>query len=320
MRFNVVVGNPPYNNDRYIDFVMAGHKLSSGYSLWITPAKWQNKLDRGKEDDVNGKFRDAITSYMSHVVYYPETRDIFDILNRGGISYYLCSKDKVKTCKVTNISKDCSYFNSSEERVLSGNICLLNFVNRLLDRIDLSDNLSKHIDTDNCPYIFRMRNGRDKKLNEDDLEILSSHGKSYGFIDRNRVHKNIETLDEFKCIMTTKSGGAEIYKSRNKAINGRILGLNTLYKYSPGQICTGDYFKVYSGSESEVDSFISYMSCKLINLLYFAHCCNSNINNLCFDLVPMPDAFDHIFTDKELYAKYNLTDDEIAVIESVIRE
>lgn len=36
--------------------------------------------------------------------------------------------------------------------------------------------------------------------------------------------------------------------------------------------------------------------------------------------VPDPGAFDHIFTDDELYKKYNLTQDEIDLIESVIKE
>lgn len=28
MDFDVVVGNPPYNNDMYLDFVMIGHELA----------------------------------------------------------------------------------------------------------------------------------------------------------------------------------------------------------------------------------------------------------------------------------------------------
>lgn len=35
--------------------------------------------------------------------------------------------------------------------------------------------------------------------------------------------------------------------------------------------------------------------------------------------VPDPGKFDHIFTDKELYRKYGLTQDEIALIESVVK-
>lgn len=36
--------------------------------------------------------------------------------------------------------------------------------------------------------------------------------------------------------------------------------------------------------------------------------------------VPDPVAFDHLFTDEELYKKYNLTPDEIAIIEGTIAE
>mgnify|MGYP001625074033 FL=1 len=43
-------------------------------------------------------------------------------------------------------------------------------------------------------------------------------------------------------------------------------------------------------------------------------------NNYDWRFVPDPGAFDHIFTDEELYKKYNLTDDEIKLIESVIKE
>jgi site-specific DNA-methyltransferase (adenine-specific) len=43
MKFDIVVGNPPYNKDAYLDFVTMGHHLADKYSLWITPAKWQAK-------------------------------------------------------------------------------------------------------------------------------------------------------------------------------------------------------------------------------------------------------------------------------------
>ena len=48
VKFNIVVGNPPYNKDIYLDFVRQGHKLATDYSLWITPAKWQAKGGGGK--------------------------------------------------------------------------------------------------------------------------------------------------------------------------------------------------------------------------------------------------------------------------------
>lgn len=42
--------------------------------------------------------------------------------------------------------------------------------------------------------------------------------------------------------------------------------------------------------------------------------------NEVWKFVPAPEVFDHIFTDDELYKKYDLTDEEITIIESVIKE
>lgn len=342
MKFDVVCGNPPYNDDIYLDFVMLGHKLAKSYDLWITPAKFQNKKDNSKNIDRNTEFREYILPSISYIVYYPETRDIFDILNRGGLAYYLCKKTNFNSCTVINKSKTCSVLNSSEVRSLSSSKCLLNFVNNLiLSKIDITDNLSLYIDTDKSPYgLVTKTNGTECRNNEDDLVIRGSYGKSLGYIPRANIKKGIDSIDKFKCITTAKSGGAEIYQLKNESM-GQILGLNTLYKYKPSEICSGDYFIAFVGDEFEVDSFISYMSTKFVNILYFAHCSNSNINELCFDLVPnqlwnkryedkplegyTPDE-DGIYTDINgvvhcsLYVKYKLTDEEINVIESVIRE
>lgn len=39
-----------------------------------------------------------------------------------------------------------------------------------------------------------------------------------------------------------------------------------------------------------------------------------------WQFIPDPGEFDHIFTDDELYQRYNLTQDEINIIESIIKE
>lgn len=63
VKFDLVIGNPPYNNDRYLDFVTLGHTLASKYDCWITPAKWQAKGGQKNED-----FRKNIVPYMSKIL------------------------------------------------------------------------------------------------------------------------------------------------------------------------------------------------------------------------------------------------------------
>lgn len=45
-----------------------------------------------------------------------------------------------------------------------------------------------------------------------------------------------------------------------------------------------------------------------------------NSSNDWWRFVPVSKAFDHLFTDQELYEEYTLTDEEINIIESVIKE
>ena len=74
-------------------------------------------------------------------------------------------------------------------------------------------------------------------------------------------------------------------------------------------------------TENEAKSYISYLNTRLVRFLVFIACCGQHLNNdYTWRFVPDPGTFDHIFTDQELYQKYGLTPDEIAIIESVIKE
>ena len=45
MKFDIVIGNPPYNKGMDLDFVDLGYKISNKYTVMITPAKWQTTAD-----------------------------------------------------------------------------------------------------------------------------------------------------------------------------------------------------------------------------------------------------------------------------------
>ena len=66
--------------------------------------------------------------------------------------------------------------------------------------------------------------------------------------------------------------------------------------------------------------FIVVPNSKLVAFLIYLGICGATLNAEFWRFVPDPEAFDHIFTDQELYEKYNLTQEEINIIESVIKE
>jgi site-specific DNA-methyltransferase (adenine-specific) len=72
---------------------------------------------------------------------------------------------------------------------------------------------------------------------------------------------------------------------------------------------------------AQAESLKSYLSTRLIQFIINASLIGANLTNKeSWRFVPDPGTFDHIFTDEELYKKYNLTDEEINIIESVIKE
>lgn len=80
--------------------------------------------------------------------------------------------------------------------------------------------------------------------------------------------------------------------------------------------CIGNF-----NTEDEAKSFISYLNTRLVRFCVLLNAYTvAIINEETWRFVPAPEAFDHIFTDQELYDKYGLTEEEINIIESVIKE
>jgi hypothetical protein len=72
------------------------------------------------------------------------------------------------------------------------------------------------------------------------------------------------------------------------------------------------------GTEDFCKSVMSFYSCKLI--WYLVYMVNSGtVSEESFINVPNPGSFNHIFTDEELYGRYDITPDEQKIIESVLK-
>ena len=88
---------------------------------------------------------------------------------------------------------------------------------------------------------------------------------------------------------------------------------------NPGQICTQSYLVVSpSISKKEAENLYGYLRTKFVRFLILQTLVGMNISISNFQFVPWCD-FSKPWTDAELYAKYKLTKDEIAFIESMIK-
>ena len=309
MNFDVVVGNPPYNNDMYLDFARGGQLLQSKYELLITPAKWQAKGGQKNED-----FRRNIVPYMSKIVYYPDATELFNIAEVDGVCLYLLNKTNTFDKKdIINRSFKNRIFESTLERNICGQ--LNNAAYKILNTI-YSLSQTKHVKVETSASHFGFKSGESTWLYSGDIQIFSN-GKEIGCCSRQDVRKNVQDIEKWKVMVNQMVGYSFFYDEK-----GMSFGGNKLYILKPNQICGYNYFCIkVCDSYEEAISTKSYYDTKLVRFIMLTSLTTSSIgNDEAFRFVPDPGAFDHIFTDQELYKKYNLTDEEINIIESVIKE
>ena len=70
--------------------------------------------------------------------------------------------------------------------------------------------------------------------------------------------------------------------------------------------------------EKEADNMISYLTTKFARFLIMLMLASMNMSKSSFCYLPVQD-WSRSWTDAELYAKYGLTEEEIAFIESMIK-
>ena len=135
MKFDVVIGNPPYNKGMDLDFVDIGFELSTQYTVMITPAKWQtaDAKHRVVSKIGYGKFRDRYQKHIRHVVFYPCCKDVFDIYQPDGITFFLMDKTIHEKCVIENRCNDIPIFNGTVDRTLANRSSLLNIGNEIIE-------------------------------------------------------------------------------------------------------------------------------------------------------------------------------------------
>lgn len=321
LKFDVVCGNPPYNNDMYLDFVLRGHELSSNYDLWITPAKWQAKL--GERND---SFRELITPYISSLIFYKNPLDVFPDtpMCNDSLSIYLV--DKIKHVDKTFI--------------ISGK-------STLVKNWDIEDGFDINSDYRQIKMKVLSRSERllDGSLFSPQKSYFTS--KNFGEVDNGKIIEDLNSPYILKNAKRTFSISVKDLKHLDEIdaykcyISGYLVDCPLVNILKPNEVSVRGDVLLGFGDSFTCESIKSYYQSRLIwYLIYGLNM--GNLNTQAFKFVPDPCSFDKVYEDKpldgytpdtngeyidkdgvhhcSLYIKYKLTEDEINVIESVIRE
>jgi site-specific DNA-methyltransferase (adenine-specific) len=321
MKFDVIVSNPPYQlsdggnaasaKPIYQLFVQQAMKLNPRYMTMIIPARW---YAGGKGLD---SFRNEMLQqeHIKRLVDVANSADCFPGVNiAGGVCYFLWDSQYKGNCIVDNLKNN--EIVSSVARSLNEYPYLVrdNLALSIIHKVQNKNNvaLSSSVFPRNYFGFSTTTKGEEKpKLGY--VSVLSSKGKVYVSPETLSDKENI--LNEYKVIMTyAMSGGNKPGSDGKYVVTSSVMVLN------PGEACSETYLIIgHYKDRNKAENLKSYIQTKFFRFLLLQALTSIHITKDKFCFVPSENV-SMALTDDILNKKYKLTEEEIDLIDSTIRE
>lgn len=345
MKFNAIVGNPPYQSVKatekatanssfasaiYPMFIDISIKLSPKYVSMITPSRWMTKQGQGISDEwvdrmlQNNEFR-TVHDYFDASECFP------GVEIKGGVNYFLLKPNEKGLCDYYfHGPKGVSHQHDYLDPIGAGIVIRDDMARAIIDKVTAVEGLyykDKSFSSYVSPKHYFDRN-----------EQLSSNWKGYVlqkdaehpvkyYLNKNMVDGGyawIKVSDVPKCRETIPLH--KIYISMaygaGDSFPHQIIGVP--FYGEPNSACSYTYLvigydaKLHNLTKEECESVLSYIKTKFFRYLVYIKKKTQNITRELFQFVPIQD-WSHLYTDSELYKRYRLTNEEISYIESMIK-
>lgn len=318
MRFDVIVGNPPYQlNDGggrgtsatplYQKFVEQAIKLQPRYLSMIIPSRWYaggKGLDDFRTSMLNDDRIRVIVDHFDSAEVFPGV----DI--SGGVNYFLWDRDHPGETDVTTVRE--GQKNTMTRPLLesdSETFVRFNEAIPILRKVQSKHEISI-IDIIRARRPFGdIPNSSIKQKSFEGATKVYAYPKN-GYIHKISVRTNSEWIDKHK-----------VYIAKAYGERGKFPYLVTAKPFigEPNSVCSETYLVVGPfETPKEAENAKRYITTRFFRFLTLLKKNTQNAPKGVYGFVPMQD-FAQEWTDEKLYKKYDLTEDEIAFIESMIR-
>lgn len=334
MKFSAVVGNPPYQQrdgagglgssaiPLYNLFVSSAKSLEPTYISMIMPSRWFT----------GGKGLDAFRNEMIHdrrivsLHDFTKSTDVFpNVEIKGGVCYFLWDSDADRECfvhrhELNKVSKSVRFLVDSGDDVFIRHQELLKIKKKVFSTKQAS--FAELVSFRNPFKLFKVpKEGYVEQKNKDDYCVygLDNNKRIKKYLPKDFVlSKGQEFIKKYKVFIPKAYGGDQL----GDVIPQPILGMEA-------DICTETFLAVGPLSTlGQANNIIKYLSTRFVRVLVGIKKISQNTTRDTYLYVPLQDFTENsdidwtksvADIDKQLYAKYGLSQEEIDFIETKVK-
>ena len=292
-KFNIIIGNPPYNEEltsvgakplynKFIEYYVNKCNLLS----FIVPSRW---FAGGKGLD---KFRNMMINRTDilYIKHYDDACKIFGNLVdiKGGVNYFLIDDTYNGLCD----------YNGSKVKFNTFDVILDSKYYGLVNKFLENEKITKYYISQDY---YKIQTNDTRLVDEnikDYMKCYVSQQKGFiKYIDKKEIKKDTKS---YKVITARAAFGA------NSSFGNTFIGY-------PNEVHTKSYISFNLNSEDKAKSLLSYMKCKLPNLLLSLRKSSQDISEATCKWIPLP-SLNKEWNDEDVYTYFNLSEDEIKLI------
>ena len=318
MKFDVVIGNPPYQisdsgfgksaKPIYNRFIEQAKKLNPRHLLMIVPSRWYAG-GKGLDEFRNEMLNDG---RIKKIVDFPEAKECFPGVDiAGGVCYFHWQRDHEGLTEVVNKwrgSEQISYrkLNEFDTFVRFG------IASEIIKKVkSKSEKTLDEFVSSRSP--FGLPNNI-KLKNFGELTVVTSKGNSK--ISSKEIKIGQELISKWKVLTSRVS--YDHAGQPNK--DGQRKVISKLFIAQPNTVCTETYLVVGAFEEKiDAEKLYGFMKLKFSRFLLAQMTVSQDITRGKFGFVPAIGT-EKQWTDAELYSKYSLNEKEINFIEKTIMD
>lgn len=341
MKFDAVVGNPPYqetisNNDSnrslskqlFPEFIKLTVKLNPKYSSLITPSRWFTGEAQDGSFISLRKFVKEHNHFVSIYNYSIASNVFNNVWIAGGVNYYLYDRDysgKVDFYTCNNIKKEKQTRDLFEEGL---DIVINSGENYAILQKARKENFVSLTTITKGRDAFGITGKNAKSVSEaiffDGAYELRCAHEEIRYVKKDIITKNIDIANKWKVFISKGNGGAGTLGDEKQVA---ILGKPYLGKAK--SVCTDSLIPIGCfDTETEALNLQKYIKTKFLRYIVGILKVSQNVYQNVYQFVPLQDFTEKsdidwsksvAEIDQQLYKKYNLSDEEITFIESMIK-